>query len=216
MAEFQYTTVPGKLASLLARLQATGVPTTTTTRWLELLGFRSKNDRGMLGVLKFIGFIDEAGHPTNRWKQYRGPRPRQVVAEGVREGYSGLFEVYPNAWKCTQEELQSFFRLYSTAGTQVVSKTVSTFVALCDLADFEAAPLPTRVVESKPTQIAPEAVRQDEEAELERREPAPPCVPSLHIDIQIHISPDSTSEQIDQIFASMAKHFCKGRALGND
>ena len=31
--------------------------------------------------------------------------------------------------------------------------------------------------------------------------------PNLHIDLQIHISPDSTPEQIEMIFASMAKHF---------
>lgn len=30
--------------------------------------------------------------------------------------------------------------------------------------------------------------------------------PKLHVDIQIHISPDSSPEQIDKIFASMAKH----------
>jgi hypothetical protein len=30
--------------------------------------------------------------------------------------------------------------------------------------------------------------------------------PSLHIDIQVHISADASPEQIDQIFSSMAKH----------
>lgn len=30
--------------------------------------------------------------------------------------------------------------------------------------------------------------------------------PNLHIDLQIHISPESTPEQIETIFASMAKH----------
>lgn len=30
--------------------------------------------------------------------------------------------------------------------------------------------------------------------------------PGLHIDIQIHISPESTPDQIDKIFESMAKH----------
>ena len=30
--------------------------------------------------------------------------------------------------------------------------------------------------------------------------------PAIHIDIQIHVSPDSDEKQIDQIFASMAKH----------
>jgi hypothetical protein len=31
-------------------------------------------------------------------------------------------------------------------------------------------------------------------------------VPSLHIDVQIHISADAKPEQIEQVFASMAKH----------
>ena len=32
------------------------------------------------------------------------------------------------------------------------------------------------------------------------------ATPTVHIDIQVHISPESTAEQIDQIFASMARH----------
>lgn len=36
--------------------------------------------------------------------------------------------------------------------------------------------------------------------------PASQSGPEVHIDIQIHISPESTSAQIDKIFESMAKH----------
>ena len=36
---------------------------------------------------------------------------------------------------------------------------------------------------------------------------AGPERPALHIDIQVHIDPTSSAEQIDQIFASMARHF---------
>ena len=39
-----------------------------------------------------------------------------------------------------------------------------------------------------------------------RLESQPGMRPDLHVDIQIHISADATVEQIDQIFASMAKH----------
>ncbi len=31
--------------------------------------------------------------------------------------------------------------------------------------------------------------------------------PSIHVDFQIHISPESTPEQIDKIFESMSRHF---------
>ncbi len=34
--------------------------------------------------------------------------------------------------------------------------------------------------------------------------------PSLHIDIQVHISPEATSEQIDKVFESMARHLYGG------
>jgi len=33
-----------------------------------------------------------------------------------------------------------------------------------------------------------------------------PSQPSVHIDLQIHISPETTGEQIEQIFASMRRH----------
>ena len=36
---------------------------------------------------------------------------------------------------------------------------------------------------------------------------ATPNRPALHIDIQVHIDPTSSAEQIDHIFASMARHF---------
>lgn len=42
--------------------------------------------------------------------------------------------------------------------------------------------------------------------ESEKRE-APPIQPSVHINFQIHIPPEATPEQIDQIFASMSHHF---------
>lgn len=37
--------------------------------------------------------------------------------------------------------------------------------------------------------------------------------PSVHIDLQIHISPEATPEQIDQIFASMRRHLY-GNTMG--
>lgn len=40
--------------------------------------------------------------------------------------------------------------------------------------------------------------------------------PNLHINIQIHISADSSPDQIDQIFASMAKHLKDFGKLNND
>lgn len=40
--------------------------------------------------------------------------------------------------------------------------------------------------------------------------------PSIHIDIQIHISPDAKPEQIEQIFASIEKHLYQPRQLADE
>ena len=45
-----------------------------------------------------------------------------------------------------------------------------------------------------------------EPAEVNGKTPTQPKRPDLHIDIQVHIDPTSSAEQIDQIFASMARH----------
>jgi len=42
--------------------------------------------------------------------------------------------------------------------------------------------------------------------QLPRREAPQIAMPALHIDLQIHIDASATADQIDQIFASMAKH----------
>lgn len=48
----------------------------------------------------------------------------------------------------------------------------------------------------------------------ERNDVKPPkaASPSMHIDIQVHISPQASAEQIDAIFASMGRHLYRSVA----
>lgn len=199
MADFTYTTVPGKIKRLLAKIREVGVPTKASIRWLKSIGFTSSNDSGLLGVLKFIGFIDSASGPTEHWKNYRGADYKSVLAKAIVTGYTELFETYPNANERDSSDLESFFSTRSTAGKQAIAKTVTTFQKLCSEADFSAvapegpsAPEPGRAVGLPPAGAGVKGALQ--------------ATPSLHIDVQVHISPEASPEQIDQIFASMAKH----------
>ncbi len=200
MADFAYTTVPGKIKRLLAKIREVGVPQKVTVQWLKTVGFRSSNDASLIGVLKFIGFMDSSGVPTSKWTQYRGANYKQVLGEAIREGYAELFAVYPEANQRTQADLAHVFSTSSSGGKQVIGKTESTFRALAEQADFgpvdertdlhmTSGPLHT------PAVPAPSTI-----------EHAPLQWPSLHIDIQVHISPEASVEQIEQVFASMAKH----------
>jgi hypothetical protein len=199
MAEFVYTTVPGKIKALLNKIREVGVPTKVSVQWLKTVGFKSSNDTSLIGILKFIGFIDSSGIPTSKWTQYRGANHASVLGEGIREGYAELFAVYPDANQRSQSEIEHVFSTSSSAGKQAISKTISTFMSLTELAEFSPV--------NEQTDLAmPSGLLHTPAVESQTLSGHTSLGPALHIDIQIHISPEASVDQIDQIFASMAKH----------
>lgn len=204
MVDYAYTVVTGRIKDLLAKIRTTGRPAKFTQAHLKTLGFTSSNDASLIGVLKFIGLIDSSGIPTPVWNEYRGAKYKQVLADAIRTGYADLFALYPNANAIGNTELSHVFSTSSSGGAQVIAKTVATFKALVEEADWSAGSEPTTTSLSTGPLHHPAA---------EAAPPPPQQAPSsrsggpeVHIDIQIHISPDSSHDQIDKIFESMAKH----------
>jgi hypothetical protein len=209
-SDYPYAAVPSKLKEFLEKIRGTGVPPKATYNWLETIGFKSKNDRTVITVVKFIGFIDASSQPSNYWVQYRGSGHKRVLAEAIKQGYSELFSIYPEANKLSETDLEHFFTTKSTAGKQVISRLVRTFITLCELADFQEITPSSPNILSQPT--PPQVVSTTNETFTSfpaQTVQVQQNTPTLHIDIQIHISPESSPEQIDQIFASMAKHLYK-------
>jgi hypothetical protein len=203
LADIIYTTVPGKIGSLLNKIKDVGVPSKVTHAWLKAVGFSSSNDPSLIGVLKLVGLIDSSGTPTPSWQGFRGPKGKAILGEGIKAGYSELYSVYPDAHDRSNNELEQVFSMNTKAGKQAISKIVSTFKNLAAEAEFvqlaasdelhvETGPLHAPVTEQKKAPVPTKTQGG--------------FAPSLHIDMQIHISPDASADQIDQIFASMAKH----------
>jgi len=202
MADFPYTQVTGKVAGLLAKIRSTGVPPKANGVWLKTVGFTSSNDASLVGVLKFVGFIDSQNVPQPLWKEYRGANYKAVLGDAIKKSYAELYAVYPDAHARSNVDLGHVFSTSSSAGQQVIQKTVNTFKALVAEAEFDnlqngsdtnlhAGPLHAPPADHAPTS------------------PSRPTLnggPALHIDIQIHISADSTPQQIEKIFESMSKH----------
>jgi hypothetical protein len=200
MGDFTYTTVPGKIKPLLEKIRQVGIPAKAGVQWLKSIGFTSSNDTTLLGILKAVGLADPSSVPTSVWTQFRGNSYRKVLGEAIRVGYAELFAVYPDAWQRTNAEIEHVFRTSSSAGKQVITKTVGTFKALCECAEFAVQTglsMPTGPVHTPVAMHAPNHAPHNSLANNS---------PSVHIDIQIHISPEASGDQIDQIFKSMAKH----------
>ena len=219
MTDFPYMQTTGRMKDFFSKLPSVAAPDLVTIKWLSSVGFKSKNDRPVIGILEFIGFT-ASKKPTASWTAFRDSgQSTSVMAEGIKQGYSDLFGTYPDAHTRDEKDLRKFFtENKSTAGEQVIRKTVNTFRALCTLADFgqiqaDKSPDSQRAKKSKSkskskkTSVS-KAKAVSGQAQMVAAQPiaAPSPNPSLHIDINVHISSDADAAQIDQIFKSMATH----------
>jgi hypothetical protein len=198
MAEFAYTPNPAGIRRFLAHIQQAGVPPKVTGTYLKSVGFRSSNDSYLGSVLKFIGFLDSSGAPTEAWKRYRnkdeGPA---VMAAALRSAYSELFGVYPDAYRKDDEALLNYFSGHTTLAKATLGRVVATFKALCAHADFEglgdASVAPSEVtVQPSPRHAAAPAVA------------AP--TPSVTITIQLQLPATEDASVYDNLFAAMKRH----------
>jgi len=203
MADFPYILVTGSLKRFFGHIQSAGVPTKVVTSYLLKVGFKSTNDRPIISVLKFIGFINGEGTPTDRWIAYRNrTEAGRVMAEAVRVAYSDLFATFPDADRKDNEALRNYFSAHSKVGEKALGAIVGTFKTLCELADFEpnssaSVPPPAESPEDhgaavSPTQMIPPQV--------------PATAPTININIQLELPATEDAAIYEKLFSAMRKH----------
>jgi hypothetical protein len=193
-----FTKIPTYFDALL-NAQA---PSKFTVKFMEDLGFTSSNDRQFVGVLKSIGFIDDAGTPTKRYYTFLDQsNSKLMVAEGVREAYSDLFQLNINAYSMTKSDVEGKFKTLTNgakvAGT--ISNMASTFINLCSYADWSTPTTP---------KADEKVVRTEKETPHEKRDStsSKSGLFDLNYDIHIHLPATRDEGVYDALFASLAKH----------
>lgn len=204
MADFPATMVVSRLKSFVEQIPSTGVPPRVTVAYLQARGFKSSNDRSIIPVLKHIGLIDVSGAPTSKWQELRDQSTgRQTLARLVRQAYSGLYEVYPDAERQPDSVIRDFMRTKTKGGDRMVVAMVSTFKMLCSLADFSG---PTAVRSIVPKNLQSGNVSEEYAGFGTASEIHPPTTTNVTINLQINIGEDAGYEQIDFVFESLARH----------
>lgn len=149
MARYPYILRTGSIKSFLEKIPSVGIPDKVTLRYIYSLGFKSRNDRPILPVLKFLKFIDDSGIPTERYKKFRDKSlSKKVLGDAIKGAYSEVFKVYPDAAQKDNVSLQNFFSTHTGLGERAVKSIVETFKTICSMAKFDA-----KVIEEKPTEI---------------------------------------------------------------
>lgn len=197
--KYPYVTGTEKMVGFFKKIPDVGVPEKFQLKNLKSMGYTSSADERFIPALKFIQFLDSSGVPSPLWKEARasmGP----AMAKGLRSGYSDLFHQYPNAHQKDDEALRTFFSVHSGTGKDAVARMVSTFKALCSLADFSAE-------EGEPDEEPQADKRPASRTNRTQNQPevASGALP-VSINIQLQLPPDATGEIYERFFAAMAKH----------
>lgn len=190
--EYPYAYSAGKLKEFLEKLKETGVPEKINLKWLESLGYKSKNDRSFLSVLRFLDLIDDSGSPTESYRETLrgGNQGRAVFAKIVRDNYADLFSTYPDAHRKDNEALQNFFTAHTDVGSKAIQMMVTTFKSVCSFADFESEEVDRDAddMDKSTDGLAPE----DQTTNLSN--PANSSVQPLVINVNIQLEIPATSD----------------------
>jgi hypothetical protein len=168
----------------------------------------------VLPYLKTLGIIDEEGKTGERAKLWRDDaRYATVCKEILKETYPQ--ELLDAVTDPTQrEKAENWFAHKTGAGSAAVGRMA---VLYCLLLEADASKQPDEKSERTRTEkkverkaetsvAAPGRVEPDVIRRPAISSPQAPQIPGININLEIHISADSTPDQIDAIFASMAKH----------
>lgn len=179
--------------------------------------------------LRAFGLIDETGKPTDLAYDWRDDSKYPTVCKQiVDETYpQELRDLYHQA-DAPAKDVISWFARSAKVGESAARGYATTYLMLLE-ADLGKAkengaaktknnakqparsPKPTAPSKTEKPQPTAQAKvvqgHQDNSGHTrDSHAPARGFHPKLHVDIQIHISPDSSPEQIEKIFESMAKH----------
>jgi hypothetical protein len=134
-----YLTQVKNLSQILQAIRQAQPPDRFTHKFLAGLDFKSTNDRGIIGVLKALGFTDESGVPKQPYFDYLDDeRHKIVLAEGIRRAYADLFQLNNKANEKDTSWVKNKLKMLSQGSKSdvVLARMAATFIALCKEADF--------------------------------------------------------------------------------
>jgi hypothetical protein len=215
-----YPKIPGQTWwKLRESFKKTVPPVLTKASLAAMLSITEESARAnILGPLKTIGIIDDTGKPTDLAYEWRDDNNYGEACIKIREKLypAELYGSFNDIESTNADQIARWF-ISSTRCGQATAKSYANFYLLLlkatpnDNLEQEkssktknATEKPSPRLNNPKESIASKrakAVSHDRTTEKKIS-----GMPELHINIQLHISPESTAEQIDKIFESMAKH----------
>src|ERR1035441_1966446 len=141
------------LSQILQAIRQAQPPERFSHKFLAGLDFKSTNDRGIIGVLKAFGFIDESGAPKQPYFDYLDDEQHKVVlAEGIRQAYADLFKLNNKANEKDSAWVKNKLKTLTQGSKSepVLTRMTATFIAFCKEADFPLLQMQPKRSKPKP------------------------------------------------------------------
>ena len=192
-----YPSIPEKHWWTLRNKFIQGIPTKVTPGYLAtLLGMKEKSaSTNIIPSLVMLGLIDDQGVPQPLARRWRNNEEYPAVCQEMRDAVypEELTEAQPGP-SVDGSSVEAWFGRTTGVGLKMQRRCRLVYQIL------SSGSLPQKNERTRTT-ATPEPAGEKQVALV-----PPDFESTIHITIQIHVSPDMKPDQIDQIFASMAKH----------
>lgn len=196
------------------------IPGTVTENYIATILNMSTNSArtNVLPPLRQIGIIGEDGKPNDISKRWRDDTQYPAVCQEIIKNVypSELIDAIPDP-ENNKDAAERWFAHTTGVGSVAVKKMVAFYSLLCQadpsksLKETKQKPTKTKKSVKNDNKSAPppktENITESKSKTLDSQTKTK--YPQISINLQIHISSDASTEQIDQIFESMAKHIYK-------
>lgn len=200
-----YLTSTKNLESIINSVINAKAPDRFTNKFLEDLGYKSSNDRLIIGMFKALGLLDDNGQPLQRYYEFLDQtQTGRIIAIGVEEAYEDLFNLRKDAQNLTNDEVKNKLKTITQGqkSDKILALMAMTFRAFCDLADWDAV----KTEEPKKVETPPVIKKNEPVKDTGTKETTPKSDMNLHYNIQIHLPETTNMAVYDAIFQSLKKH----------
>ena len=209
-----YPRIPTRCWWELRKKAQSAVPSKIDVNYLcTVLNIQEGAAKNLLPHLRRVGLINEENVVQNEFHDWRDDETYASYCSVVLE------RVYPEALRSAEpppdpdpERVTGWFSRNNKVGSAAARQMATTYVLLCKQDASQATDAPVRAKTQTTSKTNPRKVTQPKQTKTianpadEKSDHKKGVRASLAFNVQIHIHPDASPEQIDQIFASIAKH----------
>ncbi len=185
--------------AILDKLVGGTAPPKFSVSHLKNIGFAGSSDRGIIPILKDLGFLSSDGSPTKRYHEFRNPaQSKKVLGEALREAYEDVFHVSARPTKSDRSAVEGIFKSVNNVSDRIAELQAMTFFALLEKAD---------VTGGRP--LAPDKADEDRDEEPERpprRSDSEDRSIQLRHNIEVHLPATKDIEVYSAIFKALREH----------